>query len=69
MTGRVIYPRGLAWWLGMTPWNDVELGRNAECKMPKQSKVPMYMMLRPLPTSINTLVRRFDPTIGLTMRG
>jgi hypothetical protein len=37
--------------------------------MPKPSKVLMYMMLRPLPPSINTLVRRFDPTIGSTMRG
>jgi hypothetical protein len=45
------------------------MGRIAERGMPKPSKVLMYMMLRPLPPSINTLVRRFDPTIGSTVRG
>jgi hypothetical protein len=52
----------------MMPWNDAELGRNAERAMPKPSKVSTYMMLRPLPPSISILVRRFDPTIDSMMR-
>jgi hypothetical protein len=48
---------------------DIELGRNVECEMPKPSNVSTYMMLRPLPPSISTLVRLFDPTIGSMMRG
>jgi hypothetical protein len=43
----------------MTPWNGAVLGHNVERAIPNPSKVLMYMMLRLLPPSRSTLVRRF----------
>ena len=37
--------------------------------MPISSSVFAYMMLRPLPLSISTLVSRFGPTIESTISG
>jgi hypothetical protein len=53
----------------MTPWNGVVLGRSMDRVIPSVYKVLMYMMLRPLPLSISTLVSHLEPTTGSTTRG
>ena len=45
------------------------IGRIRNRLKPMVLSISAYMMLRPLPPSISTLVSRFVPTIGLTISG
>ena len=64
--GRSICPSGMACFPGMIPWKGTPVGRMRARSMPIASSVSAYMMLRPLPPSISTLVSYFVLTIGLT---
>jgi hypothetical protein len=49
------------------PWKDALIGQMHDRLTPMASSVSVYMMLRPLPPSISTLVSHFMLTIGSTM--
>lgn len=59
--------------VGLAAGHDVmewsELRCSVERAIAKPSKVLMYMMLRPLPPSMSSLERHFEPIISSTTRG
>ena len=54
---------------GMMPWKGTLVGRMRDRSTPMASSVSAYMMLRPLPPSISTLVSHFEPTMRSTTSG
>ena len=67
--GQIDLPKRHTCFLGTMPWKGAPVGRMRDRSMPMASSVSAYMMLRPLPPSISTLVSRFMPMIGSTMSG
>jgi hypothetical protein len=67
--GQVDLPERCFLFPGMTPWKDAAVDRISDRSTPMVSRVLVYMMLKPLPLPISTVVRHFVLTIRSTTSG
>jgi hypothetical protein len=64
-----MFPKGYALISGTMPRKGKMEVRSLDREMPMASMVSTFRILRLLPLSISTLVRRLLPMMGLTRRG
>ena len=69
VTGKLIYPRGIAEVPGISPWNGELLHFSSEREIFMPSRVWAKRMLSPLPPSISTLLSLFVQTMGSSTSG
>jgi hypothetical protein len=68
VTGRVIWPTGVAAALGTITWKGAQLGRSADLDNPIWSKVFKNKIFRELPPSTRTRLSLTSLMMGLTIR-
>jgi hypothetical protein len=69
VTGRTIWPMGVAATPGTMPWKGARLGRNKDLDNPIWSKVFRNIMFKELPPLMRTQLSLISLMMGQTMRG